>query len=151
MDVLPNLMVMLRSSSFLKRTVWTPEIALTTVDLPWATWPMVPMLIVAWREITSGDSGVNVAISYNGKPRRKNAVSVKFKHKRLVSLLIESWLKCVRYGLLASVWGYVYFAQNRQSFLLYIFGFFMTWNRIFIFIPYFDEKIAYFSHQFDLK
>lgn len=40
-------MVMLRSSSFLKRTVWTPEMALTTVDLPWATWPMVP--INMWR------------------------------------------------------------------------------------------------------
>jgi len=36
------LIVMLRSSSFLKRTVWTPEMALTTVDLPCATWPMVP-------------------------------------------------------------------------------------------------------------
>lgn len=37
MDYLPNLIVMLRSSSFLKRTVCTPESALTTVDLPWAT------------------------------------------------------------------------------------------------------------------
>lgn len=60
---LPSLMVMLRSSSFLKRTVCTPEMALTTVDFPWATWPIVPMLIVAWREITSGESGVNFAIS----------------------------------------------------------------------------------------
>ena len=39
---LPSLMVMFLSSSFLKRTVWTPEIAFTTVDLPWATWPIVP-------------------------------------------------------------------------------------------------------------
>lgn len=30
----PSLMVMLRSSSFLKRTVWTLEIAFTTVDFP---------------------------------------------------------------------------------------------------------------------
>lgn len=52
-------MVMLRSSSFLKRTVWTPEIALTTVDLPWATWPMVPMLMVAWCSMTSGDRGLS--------------------------------------------------------------------------------------------
>lgn len=34
---------MLRSSSFLKRTVCTPEMALTTVDFPWATCPMVPV------------------------------------------------------------------------------------------------------------
>ena len=30
----PSLIVIFRSSSFLKRTVCTPEIALTTVDLP---------------------------------------------------------------------------------------------------------------------
>lgn len=35
-------MVMLRSSSFLNLTVWTPEMAFTTVDLPCATCPMVP-------------------------------------------------------------------------------------------------------------
>lgn len=52
-----------RSSSFLKRTVCTPEIALTTVDLPCATCPMVPMLIVAWREITSGESGLSSVAS----------------------------------------------------------------------------------------
>ena len=33
---------MLRSSSFLNRTVCTPEMAFTTVDLPCATWPIVP-------------------------------------------------------------------------------------------------------------
>jgi hypothetical protein len=33
-------------------TVCTPEIAFTTVDLPCATWPMVPMLMVAWRDMT---------------------------------------------------------------------------------------------------
>jgi hypothetical protein len=38
----------------------TPDIAFTTVDFPWATWPIVPMLIVAWRPITSGDKGVNL-------------------------------------------------------------------------------------------
>ena len=32
---------MFRSSSFLKRTVCTPEMALTMVDFPCATWPMV--------------------------------------------------------------------------------------------------------------
>ena len=57
-------MVMLRSSSFLNLTVWTPEIAFTTVDLPWATCPIVPILIVAWRLITSGDKAVNLEISY---------------------------------------------------------------------------------------
>lgn len=31
---LPSLIVILRSSSFLKRTVWTPEMAFTTVDFP---------------------------------------------------------------------------------------------------------------------
>eukprot|EP00982_Pelagococcus_subviridis_P009374 30919-Pelagococcus_subviridis.AAC.8 len=35
---------MLRSSSFLKRTVCTPEMALTTVDLPCATCPIVPAI-----------------------------------------------------------------------------------------------------------
>ena len=35
-------MVIFLSSSFLKRTVWTPEIALTIVDFPWATCPIVP-------------------------------------------------------------------------------------------------------------
>jgi hypothetical protein len=40
---------MFRTSSFLKRTVMTPEIALTTVDLPWATCPIVPRFIVAWQ------------------------------------------------------------------------------------------------------
>lgn len=35
-------MVMFLSNSFLNLTVWTPEMAFTTVDLPWATWPMVP-------------------------------------------------------------------------------------------------------------
>lgn len=38
----PSLMVMFLSSSFLNLTVWTPEIAFTTVDFPWATWPIVP-------------------------------------------------------------------------------------------------------------
>ena len=37
--------------------------ALTTVLFPWATWPMVPMLIVAWREMISGDSGFSVVRS----------------------------------------------------------------------------------------
>lgn len=32
--------------------------ALTRVDFPWATWPIVPMLIVACREMISGFSGV---------------------------------------------------------------------------------------------
>ena len=44
-------MVMLRSSSVLKRTVCTPDIAFTTVDFPWATCPMVPTLMVACRLI----------------------------------------------------------------------------------------------------
>lgn len=56
-------MVMFRSNSFLKRTVWTPEIAFTTVDFPCATCPMVPMLMVACREMTSGDSGVSFEMS----------------------------------------------------------------------------------------
>jgi len=33
--------------SFLNFTVCTPDIAFTNVDFPWATWPIVPMLIVA--------------------------------------------------------------------------------------------------------
>jgi hypothetical protein len=36
------LIVMLRTSSFLKRTVITPEIAFTTVLFPCATCPIVP-------------------------------------------------------------------------------------------------------------
>lgn len=35
-------MVIFRTSSFLNLTVITPEIAFTTVDFPWATWPIVP-------------------------------------------------------------------------------------------------------------
>src|SRR5580693_8689026 len=38
----PSLIVMFRTSSFLKRTVMTPEMAFTTVDFPCATCPMVP-------------------------------------------------------------------------------------------------------------
>lgn len=37
----------------------TPEIAFTTVDFPCATCPMVPMLMVAWRLMTSGVNGVS--------------------------------------------------------------------------------------------
>ena len=39
-----------------------PDIALTTVDFPCATCPIVPMLIVACLEITSGDNGVSSSI-----------------------------------------------------------------------------------------
>jgi hypothetical protein len=42
---------MLRSSSFLNLTVWTPEIAFTTVDLPCATCPMVPGCAASTRMI----------------------------------------------------------------------------------------------------
>lgn len=59
----PSLIVIFLSSSFLKRTVCTLEIALTTVDFPWATCPIVPMLMVACREMTSGDCGVNFVTS----------------------------------------------------------------------------------------
>ena len=38
----PSLIVMFRTSSFLKRTVMTPDMAFTTVDFPCATCPMVP-------------------------------------------------------------------------------------------------------------
>lgn len=44
-------------------TVFTPDIAFTNVDLPWATWPIVPILIVAYLEIALKDSGVILAIS----------------------------------------------------------------------------------------
>lgn len=45
-------MVMLRSSSFLKRTVWTPDIAFTTVDFPWATCPIVPEMVCNVSELS---------------------------------------------------------------------------------------------------
>lgn len=57
-------MVIFLSSSFLKRTVCTPEMAFTTVDFPWATCPIVPILMVACREMTSGDKGVSLVTSY---------------------------------------------------------------------------------------
>lgn len=60
---LPNLIVIFLSSSFLNLTVCTPEIALTTVDLPWATWPIVPILIVACLDITSGDKADSLVTS----------------------------------------------------------------------------------------
>jgi len=41
---------------------FTVEIALTKVDLPCATCPIVPILIVAWRDMISGVSGVNKSI-----------------------------------------------------------------------------------------
>lgn len=47
--------------------------ALTTVDLPWATCPMVPMLIVACCEMTSGDK----AVSSEGSMDRVARVSVR--------------------------------------------------------------------------
>lgn len=56
-------MVMFLSSSFLNLTVCTPDIAFTTVDLPCATCPIVPMLIVACLAIISGDKGVSTDIS----------------------------------------------------------------------------------------
>ena len=61
----PNLMVIFLSSSFLKRTVCTPDMALTTVDFPCATWPMVPMLMVACLLMTSGERAVNFVTSLN--------------------------------------------------------------------------------------
>ena len=48
--------------SFELLTVLMPDIALTTVDFPCATCPIVPMLIVACLEITSGDNGVSSSI-----------------------------------------------------------------------------------------
>ena len=43
----------------IRRHTCTPDMAFTTVDLPCATWPMVPILMVACRLITSGVRGVN--------------------------------------------------------------------------------------------
>ena len=56
-------MVIFLSSSFLKRTVCTPDIALTTVDFPCATCPIVPIFMVACRAIISGVRGVKVDVS----------------------------------------------------------------------------------------
>lgn len=42
---------------------YTPEIALTTVDLPWATCPTVPMLRIACRLITCLESAVKLGMS----------------------------------------------------------------------------------------
>lgn len=69
-DHAPSLIVMFRSSSFLKRTVWTPEMALTTVDLPWATWPMVP-------------AGVSTgAACFACWPRRESRARCELAHQR---------------------------------------------------------------------
>lgn len=81
-------MVIFLSSSFLNRTVCTPEIALTTVDLPWATWPIVPILMVACLEMTSGESGVSVFMSW--KDTRKFLVNIyRFLH---ITLKLERGL-----------------------------------------------------------
>ena len=40
-----------------------PLMALTRVDLPWATWPIVPIFWVACLEIISGVSGVTFSMS----------------------------------------------------------------------------------------
>lgn len=47
----------------LNLTVLTEEMALTTVDLPWATWPMVPMFRVACLLMTWGEEGVKLMMS----------------------------------------------------------------------------------------
>lgn len=62
-------MVMLRSSSFLKRTVWTPEMARTVDDLPCATWPMVPMLIWKFRVSSAARDGERRRFSGSGGKR----------------------------------------------------------------------------------
>ena len=59
----PSLIVMFLTFYCLNLTVYTPEIALTTVDFPWATWPMVPILRVACLLITCGDDAVRLGIS----------------------------------------------------------------------------------------
>lgn len=56
-------MVMFLSNSFLNLTVCTPDMAFTTVDLPCATCPIVPMLIVACLAMISGDRGVRADTS----------------------------------------------------------------------------------------
>lgn len=56
-------MVIFLNISGLNLTVLTDEIALTTVDFPWATCPMVPMLRVACLLMTCGDEGVRVGMS----------------------------------------------------------------------------------------
>lgn len=45
----------------------TPEMALTRVDLPWATCPIVPMFCVAYLEIISGVNGVIASISNSSR------------------------------------------------------------------------------------
>ena len=59
----PSLIVIFLNFSFEVLTVLIPEIALTTVDFPWATWPMVPMLMVAYRLMTDWDRGVSTEAS----------------------------------------------------------------------------------------
>ena len=39
--------------------------ALTNVDFPWATWPIVPMFIVAYLDIISGVRGVKTDVSWS--------------------------------------------------------------------------------------
>lgn len=43
---------------FNKILTFVPEIALTKVDFPWATCPIVPIFYVAYLEIISGVKGV---------------------------------------------------------------------------------------------
>lgn len=43
---------------FIEILTFVPEIALTKVDLPCATWPIVPIFYVAYLEIISGVKGV---------------------------------------------------------------------------------------------
>lgn len=62
---------MFRSSSFLKRTVWTPEMALTTVDLPWATWPMVPVVEVRGDVFLRGKEAEEEERGGRGRGRRR--------------------------------------------------------------------------------
>ena len=70
--------------SVLKILTLVPEIALTRVDLPCATWPIVPIFWVACLEIISGVNGV---------------ISSKFSWSRLC------WAK---WGCSANAWAWIY-------------------------------------------
>lgn len=115
-------MVMFLTNSFLNLTVWTPEMALTTVDFPWATCPIVPMLMVAWREMTEGESGLRAEVSEERREEERHGrvqKLVAFDHLARLIEIVKMWIDILRfYGPATDLWEGNQPCMTRPSFFL---------------------------------